>query len=81
MTYYNNEYSNNEGNITMEENIKKGKLTPVKIGIVKIDYFKNFNPKVGWKSGIKASFSDLLNNVKAYSLKDNKWTIDTNLIN
>jgi len=62
-SYYNNNYYDEDGLFIRTENYRISKDTPINIWVAKIDYSMNISEASTLETGIKGTFSDLINDI------------------
>ena len=60
----------------LNETMRSGKETPIKIAVGKMDYSNILSPKLKMEAGIKGVLSGFENNVRVESLKNADWVSD-----
>lgn len=72
-SYYNNSYFDEEGLFIRTENYRISKDTPINIWVAKIDYSMNISESTTLESGIKGTFSDLINDIELEEKIGDDW--------
>ena len=62
-TNYLNSYSDGSDNLLFEERTFSGKVTPIKVGVGKLDFNKRFSEKLNMEAGVKGTLSRFDNDV------------------
>jgi len=62
-TDYINTYTNGMGDLLFVDSTQSGKITPVKIGVGKLDFSKKLNKRIKLETGLKAAISRFENDV------------------
>jgi len=76
---YSNSYYDGTKNPIYSEEVRSGKITPIKILVFSADYVTPLSKKVNMESGAKLSLSKFNNDVSVEYLKDSTWEPDENL--
>jgi len=81
-TYYNNHYSDGEGNFLFENYTRATKMTPISIAVGKVDYLTPIGKNIKLETGIKGTISSFTNDVGVeYSNTGQDWVTDPDLTN
>ncbi|GJM34816.1 MAG: TonB-dependent receptor [Saprospiraceae bacterium] len=80
-TNYLNAYFDGNDNFDYAENTRSGKLTPIKIGVGKLDYGRQMGEKVKMSTGLKGTISSFTNDVSVEKLVGQIWESDPELTN
>ncbi|MCB9282725.1 MAG: TonB-dependent receptor [Lewinellaceae bacterium] len=78
-THYNISYADAAGNLLRHEQTFSGKVTPLEVGVGKLDYTRRFSEKLKLETGIKGTRSHFHNNVKVAHLDNGTELIDSSL--
>lgn len=78
-TNYTNNYFDASGNPTNSDQLRVGKITPIKIWVAKADYAKKLGEKFKLEAGLKGTFTRLNNDVRVENLIQNVWVVDPEL--
>jgi hypothetical protein len=73
---YENTWLDGKNNLLFEQPMHTGKITPIRFGIVKMDYVRDFGIKGKLEMGIKAVMSHFNNNVGVETFLLNRWIAD-----
>jgi outer membrane receptor protein involved in Fe transport len=76
---YLNSYADPLGTFLYDENVRSNKFTPLKFLIVAGDYSKKLSKKADMEAGLKATASNMTNDITVEWLSQNVWVIDTSL--
>ena len=77
-TNYLNTYTNGQGDLLFEETTRSGKITPVRIGVGKVDFSKKLQEKISMDMGAKMTISRFINDVVVGRLTNEIWINDPN---
>jgi hypothetical protein len=66
-------------NITQQDKLTIGKQTPIRLWVGKADYFKTFGSKTKLETGVKATISQLENDVLMRQSQEGEWITDPEL--
>lgn len=80
-TDYLNTYMDGDGNFDFEEQARSGKVTPIKIGVAKLDYGRPLGSKIKMTTGLKGTISRFDNDVSVERLITQGWEADPALTN
>ncbi|MDF9798512.1 hypothetical protein OKW21_003775 [Catalinimonas alkaloidigena] len=72
-SHYSNEFYTAEGSFVREEENRISKDTPIDIWVAKIDYSMNIGSSITLESGIKGTFSHLINDVAFEEKEERNW--------
>jgi hypothetical protein len=72
-TNYNIQYFDANNNLSLEENTRSSKLTPINITVGQFDYSNAINDKVNLTTGIKWAHSGFINTVGLELLENGAW--------
>ena len=75
-SYYNNDYYDEEGSLIEKENFRISKDTPINIWVAKIDYSMNLGGSATLETGIKGTFSDLINDIQLEEKIGEDWFVN-----
>ncbi|MCK6691309.1 MAG: TonB-dependent receptor family protein [Thermoanaerobaculia bacterium] len=78
-TNYRIDYADGSGNFLFEEQTFSGKVTPIKVGVGKLDYTKQFSEKLKMESGIKGTLSRFNNDVTVSRIENGAPVNDPSL--
>ena len=76
---YSNVYYKGASEFLFKENIKSGKITPINIKVLSMDYTMPLGKKINIEAGAKVSLSKFTNDVYVQNLKQGLWITDSNL--
>jgi hypothetical protein len=76
---YTNSYYDKVKHFLYQQDVRSGKITPIKIGVVSTDYTTSLGKKVTMEAGAKVSRSRFTNDVSVDNLKQNAWVADGSL--
>ncbi len=76
---YVNTYADGANNFVLEEMTRSGKITPLNIGVGKLDYAKSFGKKAKLESGLKGTLSHFTNDVNVENNIGQGWEKDPSL--
>lgn len=80
-TDYINSYLDENGKPDFEEHARSGKVTPIKVGVVKLDYGRPFGENIKMTTGLKGTISRFENDVIVERLMMQNWLADPDLTN
>lgn len=80
-TNYLNSYFDDNGNLDFVENARSGKITPIKIGVLKLDYTRPLGTNLKMTTGLKGTMSQFENDVIVERFKMQNWLADPELTN
>lgn len=75
LNYFNNFYGNN-GRFLYNDKAKSSKQTPIRFWVASADYTKRLGKKADMESGVKATFSNFVNDVRVDREAQNGWFVD-----
>jgi outer membrane receptor protein involved in Fe transport len=78
-TNYLNRYFDGNNNFDFEESTRSGKVTPITIGVGKLDYARNLGDKIKVTSGLKGTVSHFNNDVDVATLNGQVWQSNSEL--
>lgn len=78
-TNYYTTYADASGNLLFEEQTFSGKVTPLEVGVGKLDYTKRFSEKINLETGIKGTLSRFDNDVTVYKVENGNPVNDSSL--
>lgn len=73
--YHNNYYKNNDSFIRNEEN-RISKYTPIEMWVANVDYTTKFGESITLESGLKGTFSYLINDVVFDEKRGQEWIVN-----
>lgn len=79
--YYINDYYDEEGMFLRREENRLSKLTPINMWVAKLDYAMHIGGSVTFESGIKGTWSDLINDVVFEEKKEDDWFVNESYSN
>ena len=71
---YSDSYFDAKGDLLYSQQLRSVKYTPTDFWVFKADYSKRFGQKVDLDAGLKATLSNLTNNIEVDSLASQTWT-------
>ena len=80
-TNYDNQYFDGNGNLTSREKTFSGKVTPIKVGVARLDWAKRFSEKIKMESGVKGTLSRFDNDVRVFRIENGVEIPDLSLTN
>ena len=75
LSYLNNFY-NNKGEFLYNDKTRSSKTTPIKFWVTTADYSARLTKSVDMEGGVKASFSNFINDVRVERERQSNWVID-----
>lgn len=69
-TNYRINYADSEGNFLFKEQTFSGKVTPIRVGVLKADYKKRFSDKINLETGLKGTISRFDNDVTVSKIQN-----------
>ena len=76
---YVNTYFDGTNNFVLEEMTHSGKITPLNIGVGKLDYVKSFGEAIKLEAGLKGTLSHFTNDVSVENNIGQGWVEDSDL--
>lgn len=80
-TNYLNRFFNPDNMLTMEERTFSGKETPIKVGVLRLDWTRRFSERWKMEAGVKGTRSNFDNNVRVSRFENGNEVIDPTLTN
>lgn len=78
-TDYDNRYLDGAGNLDTQELTRSRKVTPIRIGVSKLDYGRTLSEKVQLTAGLKGTMSSFTNDVAVETWRNQDWAVDPDL--
>ena len=75
LSYFNNFYNSN-GEFLYNDKTRSSKTTPIKFWVTTADYSARLTKNIDMEGGVKASFSNFVNDVKVERETQSNWMID-----
>ena len=75
LSYFNNFY-NNSGAFLYNDKTRSSKTTPIKFWVTTADYSARLTKSVDMEGGVKASFSNFINDVRVERERQSNWVLD-----
>ena len=70
---YSDTYFDTKGNLLYSQQLRSTKNTPTDFWVFKVDYSNQFNQKITFNAGLKATLSNLTNSIEVDSLSQQAW--------
>jgi hypothetical protein len=71
---YSDTYFDPKGDLLYSQQLRSSKYTPTDFWVFKVDYSNRFNQHINFDAGLKATLSQLTNNIEVDSLSRQTWT-------
>ena len=77
--HYYTRYLNPSGDLIYDESYRNGKLTPMNIWVLALDYLKKISAKLEMELGVKETIANFTNDLKFERLQPAGWEVDPEL--